>query len=39
MEELAEEGDIGIADGIGDFLHSAVIVFEKTFGGGDAELL
>ena len=39
MEELAEEGDVGVADGIGNFLHSAVIVFEKTFGGGDAEFL
>ena len=39
LEEIAEKGDILIADRITDLLHGAMIGLEEAFGGGDPELL
>ena len=39
LEEVAEEGDILITDGVTDLLHGAMVALQQALGGGDAQLL
>jgi hypothetical protein len=39
FKELAEKGNILVADGVTDFLHSAMIALQKALGGGDPQFL
>src|SRR6266480_2172224 len=39
LEERAEKGDILITDGVANLLHGAMVAFEQTLAGRDAELL
>src|SRR5437868_9732701 len=39
FEELPEEGEISISDGITDLLHAAMVVFQHSLGGSHAKFL
>jgi hypothetical protein len=39
LEDAAEKSDVLIAHRFTDLLHVAMVAFEQTFGGGNAQLL
>ena len=39
LEELPEEGEISISDGITDLLHAAMVVFQHSLGGSHSKFL